>query len=412
METNYELYDTDNFLDDPFFIDWIKHGNPKDDLFWDSWIQNNPPNIKAFREAGVQLRMILSAERIDIGDAAETMVWERIQSSINNPVRSVENDHSGSITRSMRKYWWAVAAILLVMATGSFFLWNQRTGRELAKTDDLQQPLSKDILPGGNKAILTLADGTKVALDTANNGALTRQGGVSLVKMDGQLSYNTEGSNSKEVLYNTVATPKGGQFQLTLADGTKVWLNAASSLRYPTSFTGSERKVEITGEAYFEVAKNKAMPFKVDVAGRGEVEVLGTHFNINAYDDEPNVSTSLLEGSIRFTELQTREVKTIVPGEQVLLGADGRMELKKHPDMESVVAWKNGSFDFSKQDIVSVMRQISRWYNVDVVYSGVVSKETFTGIVNRNSEVSEVLSLIEESGVRFKIEGRKIIVLF
>jgi len=154
------------------------------------------------------------------------------------------------------------------------------------------------------------------------------------------------------------------------------------------------------------------MPFKVDVAGRGEVEVLGTHFNINAYDDEPSLSTSLLEGSIRFTELQTREAKTIVPGEQVLLGADGRMKLNKQADMESVVAWKNGSFDFSKQDIVSVMRQICRWYDVDVEYSGVISKETFTGIVNRNSEVSEVLSMIEDNGVRFKIKGRKIIVQF
>jgi ferric-dicitrate binding protein FerR (iron transport regulator) len=412
MGKNYEVYESQQFLDDPFFIEWIKHRTLRTEAFWNSWIRNNPPNLKAMREAEAQLNAFLSAQRIDIEEDETKQVWERIQHSLASTFLPDAGRKTTSKLRPMLRTWWAAAAILLVLATGSYVLWRQGSGRVVATINQKQQPFQNDIAPGGNKAILTLSDGTKVVLDTANNGALTKQGDVTVIKLDGQLAYNKEGSTAKEVLYNTITTPKGGQYQLVLADGTRVWLNAASSLRYPTSFTGSERRVEITGEAYFEVAKNAAMPFKIKVDGKGEVEVLGTHFNINAYRDEQAISTTLLEGSIRFTDLENMKAAIIIPGQQVLMGIDGQLKLNKNPDLESVIGWKNGSFHFNSQDIKSIMRQISRWYDVDVVYSGETSGETFSGIVSRKSNISEVLNLMEDSGVKFKIEGKRIIVQF
>lgn len=199
---------------------------------------------------------------------------------------------------------------------------------------------------------------------------------------------------------------------LELTDGSKVWLNSSSSIRYPNRFAGAERKVEISGEVYFEVAHNATMPFRVQVAGKGLVEVLGTHFNINAYHDEPTVNTTLLEGSVRFTEATNNVELVLKPGQQSVLKPDGTMRLKGNVNTESVVAWKTGVFDFSGQEITAIMRQISRWYDVEVVFSGTVSHETFSGIISRNSSVEEVIDLMAQGGVRSRISGRKIYVEF
>lgn len=405
-ENNYMDYNEQDLINDARFQDWVIHPTPEIDEFWQNFLTVHPEKRKVVENAVKMLRGIGFKEIWPAEDKIEASLKETLD-KINAPGKQ-----QFSKLRSIYRTWWAAAAVLLMVATGSYLLWKRDAGKEIAKSKVSQQPAQNDIAPGGNKAILTLADGTRVVLDTAGNGALTKQGSVTVIKLDGQLAYNSDENAGNEVLYNTITTPKGGQYQLVLADGTKVWLNAASSLRYPTSFTGPERRVEITGEAYFEVAKNKARPFKVDVEGKGEVEVLGTHFNINAYSDEPAISTTLLEGSIRFTELENKKATLIAPGQQVLLSAEGQMKLNKHADLESVVAWKDGSFHFSSQDIVSIMRQISRWYDVEVVYKGTISIDTFTGIVSRNSNVSEVLSLMEDSGVHFKIEGRKIVVQF
>ncbi|MDI3321449.1 FecR family protein [Pinibacter soli] len=308
--------------------------------------------------------------------------------------------------RTLRRWGWvAAASIILVLGAGAFFYTNNRKD---AGTAGIAQTKT-DIVPGNNGAVLTLADGSQVLLDSTKNGVVALQGGITAKVLNGSLTY--EGSGN-EVVYNVMRTPKGRQYQVTLSDGTQVWLNAGSSIRYPTKFIGSERRVEITGEAYFEVAGNKDMPFKINIDGKGEVEVLGTHFNINAYTDEPQMNTTLLEGSIRFNDLQHDKSAVIVPGEQVQLSDDGKINVKKNVDLESVMGWKNGSFNFSSQDIVTIMRQISRWYDVEVEYKGEISHETFTGIVSRYSDVSEVLSLMEAEGIKFKIENKKIVVQF
>jgi ferric-dicitrate binding protein FerR (iron transport regulator) len=212
-----------------------------------------------------------------------------------------------------------------------------------------------------------------------------------------------------EVLYNTVSTPRGGQYQLTLSDGSKVWLNASSSLRFPTAFPGTERRVEITGEAYFEVAGNESKPFVVDIAGKGEVEVLGTQFNINAYEDEPAIKTTLLEGKVKVSESNGSQSSVLKPGQQAQL-ANG-IRVMDNVDMEEIMAWKTGWFYFDRQELPAIMRQVSRWYDVDVRYEGRISKKSFSGIVGRDNDIKDVLKIMENAGIRFRIEGSSITVL-
>jgi len=287
------------------------------------------------------------------------------------------------------------------------------TKNEIAKPGVIQQD---DVAPGGNKATLTLANGSKIILDSTHNGALTEQGGINVVKLNGQLAYKPGGNKTVELLYNTVTTPKGGQYQLLLADGSRVWLNAASSLRFPTAFIGNERKVELTGEGYFEVAKNASVPFKVNIAGKCEVEVLGTHFNINAYADEATVNTTLLEGKVKVTavtQLQpaTHKAQILSPGQQTLLYSSGMIKLNTNVNVEEVMAWRNGVFNFDGADIDVVLRQLARWYDVSIVFEGEVPRRNFAGEMQRDLNLSQVLRILEKNNVRFRIEGKKLIVL-
>jgi ferric-dicitrate binding protein FerR (iron transport regulator) len=265
-----------------------------------------------------------------------------------------------------------------------------------------------DLAPGGNKAILTLANGAKINVCAIQNGALTAQPGTQIIKQNGQLAYEVSAnSNSTKISYNTLTTPKGGQYHLILADGTNVWLNAASSLKYPTAFTGSERVVELTGEAYFEVVHNSKQPFKVKTANQ-TIQDIGTQFNVNAYDDEEASATTLVEGSVKIYD--AKRAMLIKPGQQYLLKSNSIAEVKSDVDIDEIVAWKNGMFQFDHADIKTIMRQISRWYNVDVEYQGQIPSSTYHGRISRNSNASAILKILQLSGIDFTIEGRKIIV--
>jgi ferric-dicitrate binding protein FerR (iron transport regulator) len=303
----------------------------------------------------------------------------------------------------------AAAAILVLLGTG-MYLWQTRLSKtSLAKNQPLPHPAAGDASPGGNKAILTLANGKTIVLDTAANGTLARQGNTRVQKLgDGRLAYNALHEKPVEIFYNTLATPRGGQYQLALPDGSKVWLNAASSVSYPTVFAGRERKVEIKGEAYFEIAKNEAMPFVVQV-NDVQVLVLGTHFNINAYSDEASIKTTLLEGAVKVTK--DAATALLKPGQQARTSHASSQIQVKEADTEAAVAWKNGYFSFNQTDLPTVMRQIARWYDVDIVYSGKVPDRRFGGEIPRNINAAQVLKMLEESKVHFTIEGKKIIVL-
>lgn len=268
--------------------------------------------------------------------------------------------------------------------------------------------VTNGIVPGTNKAILTLADGSHIMLDDAGNGKLASQGSTEIVKNNEGIVYTGKGASGENLLYNTIATPRGGKYQLKLPDGSLVWLNASSSLKFPAAFRGKLRSVELTGEAYFEIAKNAKMPFRVKTIGQ-TVEVLGTHFNVNAYPDEPGAVTTLLEGSVKI--LKGTASATLKPGEEaaVLNSKNGNIAVRE-ADVEEATAWKNGMFQFNQSDIKTIMRQISRWYDVDIAFEGNISTEHYRGKVSRHTDIKQVLQILELSGVKFKIEGKKIIV--
>jgi transmembrane sensor len=321
----------------------------------------------------------------------------------------------------------AAAAVVILSMGGAVWWLNRSPKVETAK--QTSKP-GKDILPGGNNAVLTLANGSTIVLNDAANGQLAREGNVQVTKQrNGQLVYKVIATANAPITYNTLSTPKGGQYQLVLPDGSQVWLNAASSVRFPTSFSGTERIVTITGEAYFEVVHNNKKPFIVElppngnVAG-GRVEVLGTHFNVNAYDDESSIRTTLLEGSVKVSsgpsyakapagEAIGNNTVILKPGEQVSISQTSELSQPIPAQTDEVMAWKNGLFQFENTDIKTIMRQLCRWYNVEVEYkTTTLQNEPLFIEISRNKNLSDVLKLISlTSGVQVKLEGKKIIVL-
>ncbi|GAB2816399.1 FecR family protein [Ferruginibacter profundus] len=302
------------------------------------------------------------------------------------------------------------AAAVAIVISGYLFFNKQAANKIVAQKEDIEKRYKNDIAAGGDKAILVLGNGQSIVLDSAANGTLTQQGNTKVLKLNnGQLSY-ASGTNagSNEVLYNSIVTPRGGQYLVVLPDGTNVWLNASSSLRFPTAFVGKERRVEITGEAYFEVQKNKAMPFIVAINGGSEVEVTGTHFNIMAYEDELTMKTTLLEGGINLHH--GNEVQKLKPGQQAQL-TQNKMQLINDADVDQAIAWKNGLFDFNDDVVPDIMRQLSRWYDIDVAYEGKIPDGHYVGSVRRKSNISEVLKMLElAGGIHFEIQGKKVIV--
>lgn len=342
---------------------------------------------------------------------------DEIKGNINTRISKMEKRKEFFITRSLRHRWVAAAAIFAIVSVGAYMLYNHSDGKYPVALNDQSGRYKNDVSPGGDKAILILGDGSKVVLDNTQNGTLSQQGNSKVLKIDaGKLVYNaaTAINNGRpKILYNTISTPRGGQYQVTLPDGTKVWLNASSSLRFPTMFiAGKERVVELNGgEAYFEVSKNAAMPFKVKM-NKMEIQVLGTHFNVMAYGNEHAIQTTLLEGSVKINTSSDNKSVALRPGQQADLSNRGDIAVLQNIDVDLAVAWKNGFTAFRKANIVTIMRQVERWYDVDVVYEGGdVSARTFTGKISRNANLSDLLRLLEVSKIHFKIEGRKITVL-
>lgn len=307
--------------------------------------------------------------------------------------------------------WLQVAATILV--TLSVGLWIAKSHRKNAQ----QEAFAKidKVTPGGNKAFLTMADGSKITLTDAKNGQLATQAGIRIRKTkDGMLVYqfdkvdNAQSDDTAGAL-NTITTPRGGQYQIVLSDGTKVWLNSATSLRFPVTFTGAQRNVELNGEAYFEVAKNKDKPFIVQANGT-TTQVLGTHFNVNAYNDNPQVTTTLLEGSVRLQK--GRATAMLIPGEQGTVLNTGISIVVKKADIEGTMAWKNGYFIFHDENIMNIMKQVSRWYDVDVEYKGDVKDREFGGTVSRYKNITELLNNMElTQAIHYKLDGRRLYIM-
>ena len=371
---------------------------------------------------------------------------------------AVEVDGSGQLSgvpemepaprrrRSKRRRWSAIAVVFLFLIGGGaafriFYIRPAQASRPAVVT----RRYKNDVQPGGDKAILTLADGTSIVLDSANNGTLSMQGNTKVLKLgSGRLTYEAthHPPGDASLVYNTISTPRGGQYQIELPDGSKVWLNATSSLRFPTAFAGRERQVQLSGEAYFEVAASAHQPFSVAVfagePGKGQplqqVEVLGTQFDVMAYTDENLVKTTLLTGAVQIGGVFGGRKTQLAPGEQAQLvrgsgagagvsgggaGVSGagagassvHVVADADADVDAAIAWKNGYFDFNKADIQTIMRQLSRWYDVEVSFRGDESKgRIFWGGIQRNLPLSAVFGILDKSGVQFAIDGKKVVV--
>jgi transmembrane sensor len=310
----------------------------------------------------------------------------------------------------------SAAAALLLISVMVYWGYNRPTDKQKSYS------LAKhDVAPGGDKAVLILSDGSQIVLNSAQNGAIAKQGNTAVLKNNNQLVYDASqvAKNSKysTLAYNTIITPRGGQYRVTLPDGSKVWLNASSSLKFPTAFTGISRRVEITGEAYFEVKSIKTphqltrkTPFIVKANGV-EVEVLGTHFNVMAYADEGKITTTLLEGSVKVKRGNANGL--LKPGQEAQLSYNQTNDkiLIRNGDTDEAVAWKNGRFLFNNTDLKTIMRQVMRWYDVNIIYQDGAPERYFTANLSRNTNLSELLKVFEVSKIHFKIEGKNLIVL-
>lgn len=325
--------------------------------------------------------------------------------------------------------WLIAASILLLLSVGAYLFINTKSTQQTAA--------STEILPGKDGAILTLADGTQILLDTIKSGVVALQGGATAKIVNGTLIYD---GNSEEAVYNIMTTPKGRRFHLIMPDGTEAWLNSASSIQFPTAFTGNERKVSVTGEVYFEVAKNKKMPFHLNVNNQAEIEVLGTHFNVKAYENEPVINTTLLEGSIAIrlkddkkgtvgkqSILKPGQQAKIIVGENTLQvnvakngaaqkaeGKDAQQGLTvvNNTDIDKVMAWKNNVFDFNDIAFTDAMLQLERWYNIEVVYEkGVPPTDVeLSGKITKDVTLNDLVTILEKIGLKCKLEGRKLLI--
>ncbi|MBO9564319.1 MAG: FecR domain-containing protein [Niastella sp.] len=324
--------------------------------------------------------------------------------------------------RKNRAWYWAAATLLLLVTAGTLFLLSRKDKDGLPGIATAEERFRNDVEPGSNKATLTLANGNNITLDSTTNGLLAQQGNTAIINSNnGQVAYQKKEGNTENgvevhsMVYNTITTPHGGQYMVVLPDGSKAWLNSASSLRFPTAFTEKERVVELTGEGYFEVAssyrkKDKSkIPFTLK-AGTVAVEVLGTHFNVNAYIDEEEIITTLLEGAVQVKGSQDGGL--LKPGEQAQVNKQGTLK-KTKPDLEPVMAWRNGLFSFKNASIASIMRQAQRWYGIEVVYESKVNKEqALNGDIPRNVALSKFLKILEATGsLHFQIVGKRVIVM-
>lgn len=369
------------------------------------------------REGQVVLKDLLAEDWQEAGDDVAGDVeaapdWDRMLTEMRKQMAGAERG------KVIRLRWMRVAAVLLFVAAGAGGYWMLGRNRSPAVVATGIRPQTP-IVPGGNKAMLTLGDGSTISLDSAKDGPLAQQGNSKVVKVDaGVLAYDARSRKDEQVLFNTIATPYGGQYQVVLPDGSKVWLNAASSLRFPTAFAGKERRIELSGEGYFEVARDASKPFVVHVldasGGAGtDVQVLGTSFDIMAYGNEERTSTTLVSGKVRV--MQPGGPVGFVepePGRQAIVDRRTRALSVADVSVDQAIAWKNGLFRFHETGIRELMRQVERWYNVQVEYRTDGNDQDFTGIVSRSKNIDELLHTLEMTqSVHFQIEGRKVIVL-
>lgn len=356
--------------------------------------------------ANAELLQALIEEAIKNGVADKDINELRAEEIFQKAIQPVTETAIAPV-KKINAWWIAAASIILLIGSATYLYFNGQkiTNDTLASKTAHKQQI---IPPASNKATLTLADGSVITLDHLADDTLALQGTTNIIRLDdGSILYKAGKSTDTSVTYNTITTPKGGQYQIILPDSTHVWLNAASSLRFPTSFNKAIRDVELSGEAYFEVKRNKSKPFLVSVQ-QSVVTVLGTSFNINAYSDEKDISTTLLDGSVKFKRDNSEQL--LSPGEQVICTTSNNYMRVQDADIQQVMSWKNGFFEFENMALPVIMRQIARWYDVELVYEGPTSELKLSGGISRKLSLQDLQKLMEANGVLFKIEGKKLFI--
>lgn len=369
----------------------------------DRWVMENPSEAKIIQQLdnAEALRLLLQHYQ-----EADSALDRKLYSAI--PGINIQQNiiaPKGRV-KSFQRWAWTAAAVLLMAIGAYLYTYNSNTKPVLIEKTAAP---AQDILPGGNKAILTLSDGTTITLDSAANGAIARQGNSFITKLgNGEVRYDPAGDPPGKVMMNTMTTPQGGQYKLILPDGTKVWLNAASSITYPAVFTGSNRKVKITGEVYMEVVPGKLNPFFVDVDGKSLIQVLGTSFNINSYGDEGDIKTTLIKGAVKVNQQVV-----LKPGQQAVQQTNitgQRLKIVDDVNIEQTLAWKNGVFSLSGKSFISFMKDIERWYNIEVKYEGSIPSARMKGEMDRGVKLPGLIRFIETYGYNVQLEGRKLVI--
>jgi ferric-dicitrate binding protein FerR (iron transport regulator) len=400
---------------------------PEEKEEFDRWYEGAGDDADADMTAAADADAAADAQSVD-------QVRERIFRTIAEREGLRQHRIVSQLTAPRRRRWLSAAAIVLLLAGFGMLYIQLHTRRS---TDIVAHPFAgHELPPGSAKATLTLSDGTVVPLQQGKVGTIRDRNGISIRQQKGALVYEggspsgdsgsaadrgnpgDHGEDAGVVSYNTITVPRGGQYQLVLSDGTAVWLNSASSLRYPTVFRGNKRTVTLTGEGYFEVAKDKDHVFQVEAGGQ-MIDVLGTEFNINCYSDEADVRTTLLQGSVRVRLAGGSDSLVIRPGQQAASGpattgsaaGSGRLRVIDNADIEQVIAWKNGYFQLNDADIRTIMRQVARWYDVEVKYEGAPPTQELSGKMRRSASAAEFLDMLSYFNIRFRIEGRTIIVM-
>jgi transmembrane sensor len=400
--------------------------SPEENAFLQQWLQADPGREAMINDIRNQTDWMKDSLK-QMQQTSNSRIWDQLSSRLEEEGSWKPEGAAVEVPvvpiAAGRHWWRRVAAAVAVAAIAGGGYWAVKHGSRGTVVPEVQPQVAvrpTDALPGGNRATLTLSNGQQINLDNSGNGVVASQGNMNVTKLgDGQLAYNkasgeynkASGGVAAAALFNTLSTPRAGQFTLTLPDGSKVWLNNASSIRYPVAFTGASREVELTGEAYFEIAKDASHPFRVAVhkADRtSTIEVLGTSFNIMAYDDEAAERTTLVEGSVRFINGSTTAL--LKPEEQSVLDEKGSLKTLDHVNIAEITAWKNGFFHFDHASLETTMRQLARWYDVDVKYEGNIPDQQFMGKIQRNLPLSAVLKGLENEHVHFQLDGRQLVV--
>lgn len=397
MDNNHEAYEYAALI--------VKHLrgelSPSEQVKLNIWIEERPENAALVKKLQDEAAM---KPDIDFFDAIDqNKAWESIL------MRSGQVSFGGRVYAFVKR-WKYAAAVLVTMSLAAYLYVNRQQAQQLKTArNTVKTKYKNDVPPGIDKARLILPDGSVVVMDGHTFGTVKNYEGLKITSQNGVVNYQVTANNhtADKVQYNTIATPNGCKYKITLPDGSLVWLNSGSSLKFPVVFAGRQRIVYLTGEAYFEVAKNKRKPFKV-LANNTEVRVLGTHFNVHAYKGE-TVKTTLLEGSVKISG--NGQTKMMVPGQQALIDFKSLAIRIHNIDVTESVAWKNDLFVFDSEDIESVMKEVARWYNVEVEYRDAIPQTHISGSTSRNNNISQILNMLElTGGVHFSIDGRKITV--